>query len=146
MTATRRQYREHLPSPARVRADMLELRILAEQLIELAKIATEGYQELYEASLSPMNVDTGPGELPPGKSEFRVTDPTGDVAVSGAHSRMRGHAHKVANKLRKCRPILEEAEKLVSSAFLETDPEFAEKLLRLREIEAAIRAETEKSA
>lgn len=105
----------------------------------LARVATEGYRELYEASLSPTNAAQGEagGGPPPGKSGFHVSDPTGDTAVSGIHIRMRVDAQKVASKLRKVIPILEEVEAIVKDAFLASDPEeeLAKRLKALRELE-----------
>lgn len=111
----------------------------ATEIRVLARLANEGYEELYEASLHPI---TGgqrdeANPMPPGKSGFRVSDATGDVAVSGMHKRMRYHAAKAARKLEKCRPILDEVEAIIKTAFEETDPdsEFRETLARLRELE-----------
>lgn len=129
-TATRL---DRMPSPSFVHADMARIRRAAAELDRAAEVLDEMYEELYEASLTPISRDGG--GLPPGKDHFNVSDPTGDIATSAMHARMRKHARRVATKLKKLQPILEEAENMIQTAFLETDPEFAEKLRRLREIE-----------
>jgi hypothetical protein len=111
---------------------MNRVRNVAGELDFLARATTTLYTELYDASLSQTNEGD---HIPKGKGGFQVSDPTGDVAASGMHARMRYQVDKVAGKLRKIRPILEEAENLIVGAFGETDPEFREKLQRLRELE-----------
>jgi hypothetical protein len=120
-------------SPDVVRTDMGRIRNAVAELDQLARVITESYEEAYEASLS----TTKSGEaIPPGKHGFRVSDPTGDVATSGMHKRMRWRVRQAVRVLRRLRPILEEAEDILLEAFIETDPEMREKLRRLRELEA----------
>jgi hypothetical protein len=127
-----------LVSPDVISSQMRRVRAAATELDQMARVIAASYLELYEASLQPTNAGNG---LPPGKAGFRVSDPTGDVAASGMHARMRFQVRRAARKLRKITPVLEEAEDILVEAFAETDSEIREKLRRLRELETAIAAE-----
>jgi hypothetical protein len=121
-------------SPDVIRTDVNATRRVMAELDALARVVLESYEAAYEASFSTTNNADG---IPPGKHGFRVSDPTGDVATSGMHKRMRWRVRQATRVLRRLRPILEEAEDILLEAFNETDPEMREKLRRLRELEAA---------
>jgi len=125
--------RPSLVSPDVIRSDMGRVRRVAYATGRLAEVVTKSYEEVYEAALSP---GSGAEGVPSGRNRFRVSDPTGDVATSGMHQRMRWRARRAARALRKIEPYLEQAEVEIVEAFAETDPEMREKLRRLRELEA----------
>jgi hypothetical protein len=125
--------RPSLVSPDVIRSDMSRVRRVAYATGRLAEVVTKSYEEVYEASLSP---GSGAEVVPPARHRFHVSDPTGDVATSGMHQRMRWRARRAARALRKIEPYLEQAEVEIVEAFAETDPEMREKLRRLRELEA----------
>ena len=127
-----------LVSPDVVSSEMRRARKVAAWLDQLARVIDVTYAEAYVASLS--STSNGDG-IPPGKSGFRVSDPTGDVAVSGLHIRLRFQVRKAGRKLGKVPRLLEEVEDILVEAFQETDPEIRAKLKRLRELEAAAREE-----
>lgn len=116
---------------------MSRLTNVAVEVIIMARLASEGYESLYDASLSPSN--TGADPMPMGRSGFHVSDPTGDVVASGMHARMRYQARRVSTKLHTAMMSVEEAERIIGTAFNETDPDFADKLRRLREMEREAR-------
>jgi hypothetical protein len=125
--------RPSLVSPDVIRSDMGRVRRVAYATGRLADVIAKSYEELYEAALMP---GSGPEGIPPGRHGFRVSDPTGDVATSGKHKRMRWHADRAAEQLRRVEESLGWAEWEIVQAFAETDPEMREKLRRLRELEA----------
>jgi hypothetical protein len=120
-----------MPAPSYFEHQMANTRLFARALIKLTQEAEVGYAELYQASLSPYKA--GDGGIPPGKQGFHVSDPTGDIAASGSHARMRSQVKRIASKLRRCEPILEEANQMIEDAFSEfLDPAFREKLAAMR--------------
>lgn len=123
-----------------IRSDMGRVRTLCADLVALSWTIQESYEALYESAYSQIQVPTGAEEngLAPGKKRWRPTDPTGDVATSGLHRRLRWHTHRVASKLRELTPIMEDAEGRFVQAADELAPEMREKLERLREIEEAV--------
>lgn len=126
-----------MPAPERISQEMgLLLRDL-EAIATLARIVAIAYEELHEASLTPSTA-THDG-IPPGKGAFVVSDPTGAVATSGAHAQMRYRVRQAARKIGRVVPILEEAEAILTDGFKEGDPEFSEKLARLRALEHELR-------
>jgi hypothetical protein len=132
--------RERLPSPSHLHEDLEKVRRLCRETIKLTEIAETGYEELYEASL---HQGRGHDGIPPGKQGFIVADPTGDTAVSGPHARLRSHVRRIAAKLRRLEPLLEEADRMIVYAFAEhLDPDFRDKLRRMRELEDEVIAKT----
>jgi hypothetical protein len=127
-------------SPDVIQLEMGSVSRACVRLDQLARLVGAAYTEAYEASLS----KNGSGEGSGNRKGLPLGDPTGDIAISGAHKRMRWHVLKAMRALR-AEPyqpqsvisLLEEARQHLEEAFLETDPEFREKLVRLRELEEA---------
>ena len=124
-------------SPDVVKEDMARVRRACTELDHIARVVATSYAELYDASLS--KVVSGDGASG-NRRGLPIGDPTGDTATSGVHRRMRWRCRQAARYLRRLTPILEEAEDTILEAFMETDPEFREKLRRLRELEEAAEA------
>ena len=123
-----------LISPDVIKEEMGRVRRACTELDQLARVVTKTYEEAYEASLS----KTVSGDGAHGNRRgLPIGDPTGDTATSGLHRRMRWRVRQAARTLRRLKPGLEYAEDMLLEAFMETDPEFREKLRRLRELEAA---------
>ena len=121
-------------SPDVIKEEMGRVRRACNELDHLARVITKTYEEAYDASLS----KTVSGEGGAGNRRgLPIGDPTGDTATSGIHKRMRWRVRQAARYIRRLRPYLEDAEDALLEAFMETDPEFREKLRRLRELEAA---------
>lgn len=125
---------DRLISPDVIRGDMQRVQKACTALDQLARVVTASYAELYDASLSKVGYGN---ESNGNRRGLPLGDPTGETAISGLHKRMRWHVRDAGRVLRRLRPILEEAEDILVEAFKETDPEFREKLRRLRELEAA---------
>ena len=122
-------------SPDVIKEEMGRVRRACTELDQLARVVATSYAELYEASLSKSGTS---GDGPTGNRRgLPIGDPTGNTATSGIHRRMRWRCRQAARYLRRLTPILEDAEDTILEAFMETDPEFREKLRRLRELEAA---------
>lgn len=119
-------------------ADRLDrVKRLAVDLTNAANVVLDAYEELYEAAYSQTSTGDGPSGNRRGAP---IGDPTGDVATSGLHRKMRWRLRRVARTLRKVDPILQAAENEMAEAFAETDPEMQAKLKRLRELEDEIDA------
>lgn len=103
---------------------------------DLAQQFVDHYADLYDAA----HRQNGGGshERPIGRGNFGDTDPTGDVAVSGQHERMRWRLRRSSYYFRKAQANLEKAQDQLVEAWAEQDPEFQEKLRRLRQLEAEI--------
>ena len=134
-----------MPSPDAVAAEMTRIVRTAGELADLAQHVGDAYADLYDAAFRKTGASNG-YEKPIGASEFRATDPTGEVATSGLHKRMRWRVRQAARQLRKIQPFLEEASNLLVEAWAEQDPEFQEKLRRLRQLEKEIVGQTELGA
>lgn len=123
--------------PAFVSVEMNRLKALAKDMGALADAVVEAFEELYEASLSP----NGSGESRANRRGLPLSDPTGEVAVSGQKRGMRRHVRRAAVKLRKIEPILLEVQYEIDQGLNEAfDPDMREKLRRMRELERAIEA------
>ena len=134
-----------MPVPEIVAAEMTKIVRTAGELADLAQHVGDAYADLYDASFRvPGNPDGF--EKPIAGGDFRVTDPTGQVATSGLHKRMRWRVRQAARQLRKTQPFLEEASNILVEAWAEQDPEFQEKLRRLRQLEKEIAGQTELGA
>jgi hypothetical protein len=127
-------------SPDVIQEEMGKVSRVCRKLDTLAGVVSVAYLEAYEASLSKQGSGEGAGN----RKGLPLGDPTGDVAISGVHKRMRWKVLRAVRALRTqpYKPssvieLLEEAQKHLEDAFLETDPEFREKLRRLRELEDA---------
>ena len=125
-----------MPVPEVVAAEMTRIVRTASELADLAQHVGDAYADLYDASFrQPGNPD---GNKPIASGDFRVTDPTGQIATSGLHRRMRWRVRQAARQLRKVGPFLEEASNILVEAWAEQDPEFQENLRRLRQLEKEI--------
>ena len=128
-------------SPDVIKEEMGRVRRACKELDQLARVVAKTYEEAYDASLS----KTVSGDGAHGNRRgLPIGDPTGDTATSGMHRRMRWRIddackdlERVVKRFRRLKPALEDAEDMLVEAFMETDPEFREKLRRLRELEAA---------
>jgi hypothetical protein len=108
-----------MPSPERVRRDLLRAQKVGLELATLADELAIAYEESYEAGL---RAGRG-GDMPRLGSSFRKTDPTGDIAASADHRRIRGSVRFAARRARAARRYLEEAAQALHEAFLDTDPD-----------------------
>ena len=132
-----------MPVPEVVAAEMTRIVRTAGELADLAQHVGDAYADLYDASF---RKNGGVDTKPIGRGNFMGTDPTGDVATSGMHKRMRWRVRQAARQLRKITPYLEEASDVLVEAWAEQDPEFQEKLRRLRQLEKEIAGQTELGA
>ena len=131
-----------MPVPEVVAAEMTRIVRAASELADLAQHVGDAYADLYDASFRvPGNPDGY--ERPIQGGDFRVTDPTGTVAISGLHKKMRWRLRQAVRQLRKTQPFLEEASNILVEAWAEQDPEFQEKLRRLRQLEKEIAGQGE---
>ena len=108
-----------MPSPERVRRDLIRAQKVGLELASLAEGLADSYEEAYRHSLQ----NGGGGDMPSLGSSFRKTDPTGDTVISGGHSRMRGTVRFVSRQVRKARRLLEESDQALFEAFLDIDPD-----------------------
>ena len=133
--------RPAMPVPEVISAEMQKIVRMTGELADLAQVVGDAYEDLYDAAFRQTG---GSGhEKPIGRGNFSDTDPTGDVAVSGLHKRLRWRAHSAAKQLRRCTGYVEQAENIMAEAWAEQDPEFQEKLRRLRQLENEIEGQTE---
>jgi hypothetical protein len=146
--------RPAMPVPEAIAAEMTRIVRTAGELADLAQHVGDAYADLYDAAWRKTG---GAGyEVPIGRGNFSDTDPAGEVATSGMHKRMRWQLNRAAGKLlwqgwcRRCgtpRPtihrLLEQASDILVEAWAEQDPEFQEKLRRLRQLEKEIAGQTE---
>jgi hypothetical protein len=124
--------RRYMPSPARIEDEMRSIHKMTKELNVFVDIVTAAYEDAYDASLRAGSNGEG---IPAGKAGFRVSDPTGDVAVSGHHQAMRSSVRRAAHRLKQIKPILEDAERMLSDAFAVGDPEHRQRMERLRALE-----------
>jgi len=134
--------RPQMPSPDAVAVEMTRIVRTAGELADLAQHVGDAYADLYDAAFRQTGGSNG-FEKPIGSSEFRATDPTGEIATSGMHKRMRWRVRQAARPLRRITPLLEQATDILVEAWAEQDPEFQEKLRRLRQLEKEIAGQTE---
>lgn len=127
---------QRLPSPGQVEAEMAKIHNLAKTVQELAKKVGDAYGEVEDAG----HRSTGGDGVPPGRNGFRVSDPTGDVAVSGLHSFLRAKVRHAAAKLRKVEEPLQEVERILAEAWGAYDAEHRENLARIKELEETARS------
>jgi len=130
-----------MPSPDVVAAEMTRIVRTAGEVADLAQYVGDAYADLHDAAYRKTGASNG-FEKPIGGSEFRATDPTGEVAISGMHGRMRGRVQQAAGVIRGINRRLEKAANIMAEAWAEQDPEFQEKLRRLRQLEEEIDGQT----
>lgn len=122
-----------MPSPDAILADMAHVVKLTGKLADLAQVVGDAYEDLYDGAFRKMGpTGDGMGINRPGAP---LGDPTGDVALSGLHKRLRWRARSAATQLRICLEYLEQAENIMVEAWAEQDAEFREKLDRIRQLE-----------
>lgn len=124
------------PTPEAVAAEMSRVVRVANEISDMAQAIVDEYAELNDGAYR--RNGSGGYERPISGGDFRATDPTGDVATSGHHERMRYQMRRTAYHFRKIRPHLERAQDQMVEAWAEQDPEAAEKLRRLRQLEKEI--------
>ena len=129
-----------MPSPDVVATEMTRIVRTAGELADLAQHVGDAYADLYDAAFRKTSTADGLGINRPGAP---LGDPTGDVATSGMHKRIRYQVREAAKRLRKIHPHLEVAADILVEAWAEQDPEFQEKLRRLRQLEKEIAGQTE---
>jgi len=134
--------RPAMPAPEAVAAEMTRIVKMTGGLADLAQQVGDAYADLYDASFRATG-NPGGYEKPIASGDFQATDPTGQIATSGLHKRMRWRARSAARQLRRCTAFLEQAENIMAEAWAEQDPEFQEKLRRLRQLEKEIAGQTE---
>lgn len=138
-----KEWREDLAAGA---TEMTRIVRAAQELMDLAQCVGDAYADLYDAALS-RNSNGGGGTV--NRPGAPLGDPTGDVATSGRHRRMRNQAWKAARLLTReqaCKhcgdvhirgipELLDAAAKIMLDAWLEQDPDEQERLRLRRELE-----------
>jgi len=132
--------RPQMPVPEAVAAEMTRVVRTAGELADLAQHVGDAYADLYDAAFRKTSGGDGLGINRPGAP---LGDPTGDVATSGMHRRIRWRVRQAARPLRRIGPLLEQASDILVEAWAEQDPEFQEKLRRLRQLEKEIAGQGE---
>jgi hypothetical protein len=132
--------RPQMPVPEAVAAEMTRVIKTTDELAKLARHVGDAYADLYDAAFRKTNNGDGSSINRPG---VPLGDPTGDVATSGMHRRIRYQVREAAKRLRKIQPHLEMTENILVEAWAEQDPEFQEKLRRLRQLEKEIAGQGE---
>jgi hypothetical protein len=124
-----------LPSPDRIRRDMERVQKVCDETTELVSIIVESYDELYDMSLRSQSGNGSVASV--GRRNWSDANPTRDAALSGLHKHLRWEVSRVATKLRKLEPILEEAKHILHDAFQDTDPDPVrrERLALFRELD-----------
>jgi hypothetical protein len=135
--------RPAMPVPEAVAAEMTRVVRVGNELADLAQDVADAYADLYDAAFRKTSGGDGLGINRPGAP---LGDPTGDVATSGMHLRIRYQVREAAKRLRKIHHHLEIASDILVEAWAEQDPEFQEKLRRLRQLEKEIAGQTELEA
>jgi len=134
--------RPAMPVPEAIAAEMTRIVKTAGELADLAQHVGDAYADLYDAAFRvPGNPDGIEKPIPSG--DFRATDPTGEIATSGFHKRIRLRVREAAKYIRRLEPNLARAENTIVEAWAEQDPEFQEKLRRLRQLEKEIEGQTQ---
>lgn len=118
-------------TPGQVEQEMAAIKKITARVDALADKVTKVYAEATDAG---HQQGSGDG-VAMGRSGFRVSDPTGDIAVSGLHAFLRSKVRHAASKLRKVEEPLEEVERILAEAFSAYDPEHRQRLARLKELE-----------
>ena len=130
--------RPAMPVPEAIAAEMTRIVRTASELADLAIEVSESYEDLYDAAYRKTG---GAGfETPIGRGNFADTDPTGSVAASGMHKRMRYKVGMAAKPLRKIQPKLLQSLREMKEAWDETTPDGQERLRLIRELEEEIEA------
>jgi hypothetical protein len=132
-----------MPVPEAIAAEMTRIVRTANELADLAQHVGDAYADLYDAAFRKTSGGEATGINRPGAP---LGDPTGDVATSGMHKRMRWRIRQAARSLRRIAPLLEQASDIIVEAWAEQDPEFQEKLRRLRQLEKEIAGQGELGA
>jgi hypothetical protein len=132
--------RPAMPVPEAIAAEMTKVVRVGNELSDLAQDVADSYADLYDAAFRKTSGGDGMGINRPGAP---LGDPTGDVATSGMHLRIRYQVREAAKRLRKIHHHLEVASDIIVEAWAEQDPEFQEKLRRLRQLEKEIAGQTE---
>jgi len=132
--------RPAMPVPEAIAAEMTRIVRTASELADLAQHVGDAYADLYDAAFRKTTSADGLGINRPGAP---LGDPTGDVATSGLHRRIRWRVRQAARSLRRIQPHLEQASDILVEAWAEQDPEFQEKLRRLRQLEKEIAGQGE---
>lgn len=114
---------------------MRAVRKVAERVADLADKIGKGYEDVEDAG----HRSTSGEGVPPGRNGFRVSDPTGDVAVSGMHLFIRGKVRRAAAKLRDVEEPLSEVLRILEEAYGAYDPQHRENMARVRELEQTAR-------
>lgn len=133
--------RPQMPSPDAVATEMTRIVRTAGELADLAQHVGDAYADLYDAAFR--KTSEGGSSLGINRPGAPLGDPTGDVATSGLHKRIRWRVRQAARPLRRIQPLLEQASDILVEAWAEQDPEFQEKLRRLRQLEKEIAGQTE---
>jgi hypothetical protein len=132
--------RPAMPVPEAVAAEMTKVVRVGNELSDLAQDVADAYADLYDAAFRKTNNGDGTSINRPGAP---LGDPTGDIATSGMHLRIRYQVREAAKRLRKIHHHLEIASDILVEAWAEQDPEFQEKLRRLRQLEKEIAGQPE---
>ena len=133
--------RPAMPVPEAIAAEMTRIVKTAGELADLAQQVGDAYADLYDAAFRKTSGDGY--EKPIGRGNFGDTDPTGDTAASGMHKRIRWRVRQAARPLRRITPLLDQANDILVEAWAEQDPEFQEKLRRLRQLENEIEGQAQ---
>jgi hypothetical protein len=133
--------RPQMPVPEVVAAKMTRIVHTANDLADLAQHVGDAYAELYDAAYR--KTSSGGDGLSINRPGAPLGDPTGDVATSGMHERMRHRVEQAARHIRRIEHRVEQAADIIVEAWAEQDPEFQEKLRRLRQLEKEIAGQTE---
>ena len=133
--------RPAMPVPEAIAAEMTRIVKTACDLADLAQQVGDAYADLYDAAFRKTSGDGY--EKPIGRGNFGDTDPTGDTAASGMHMRIRYQVRQAAKRLSRIQPHLEITENILVEAWAEQDPEFQEKLRRLRQLEKEIEGQAQ---
>jgi len=129
--------RPAMPVPEAIAAEMTRIVKTAGELADLAIEVSESYEDLYDAAFSKTKEGEGTSINRPGAP---LGDPTGDVAISGMHKRMRYKVGMAAKPLRKIEPKLLQSLREMKEAWDETTPDGQERLRLIRALEDEIEA------
>ena len=131
-----------MPSPDAVAVEMTRIVRTAGELADLAQHVGDAYAELHDGAFRKAGGTSG-YEKPIAAGDFQASDPTGEIATSGMHKRMRERVFQAASYIRRVHRPLERAADIMVEAWAEQDPEAQEKLRRLRQLEKEIAGQTE---
>jgi hypothetical protein len=119
--ASRVPRKDRLPSPERVRADVVRTAQLANDIARRALILAEAYPHAYDAAFRPAS--NGDGIAQAGRSGWSKPDPTGDTALSAPHREIRWACRHAAREMRLALERLEDAETDLVNGFFRSDPD-----------------------